>query len=57
MHLSSKNSIKICTSRERISDVVGQKRENISYFKSKYGYNKVTVREHGGACEIYDIKY
>lgn len=56
-NLSKKSSLTICTSRKRISDIVGQKKCNVNYLKKKYGYDKVRVREYYGKHEIYDIKY
>lgn len=56
-NLSNKSSLKICTSKKRISDVVGQKRYNVEYLKKKYKFDIIIVKECNGEHELYDIKY
>ncbi|MDQ2085262.1 radical SAM protein [Herbivorax sp. ANBcel31] len=55
--LNKKNDIVICTSKEKISNVIGQKKSNIMYLKGKYKYNSILVRISKDKHELYDIKY
>jgi histone acetyltransferase (RNA polymerase elongator complex component) len=55
--LMEKEDIIISTSKEKISDVIGQKKSNIMYLKEKYKYKRILVRIPRGKHELYDIKY
>ncbi|MFZ5986905.1 MAG: elongator complex protein 3 [Bacillota bacterium] len=56
-NLSGKDTIVICTSSEKISDVIGQKKSNISYLKEKYKFDIIKVKTCEDEHELYDIKY
>lgn len=56
-NLFGKNTIVIATEGRKISDVVGQKRENIRYLREKYKFQKIFVKNSDNGCELYDIKY
>lgn len=55
--LANKSDIVICTDERKISDVVGQKRNNINYLKEKYGFKSITVKLCEEGHEICDVKY
>jgi histone acetyltransferase (RNA polymerase elongator complex component) len=44
--LSDNFEVTICTGSRNISNVIGQKRENICYLKEKYGFKKINVVEN-----------
>lgn len=56
-NLKEKDVIIISTSKEKISDVIGQKKSNIMYLKEKYKYKRILVRISKDKHELYDIKY
>lgn len=55
--LTKKDVITICTSKEKVSDVIGQKKSNIMYLKGKYGFKRVLVGVFKGKQELCDVKY
>lgn len=55
--LIEKDVITICTSKDKISDVIGQKRSNIIYLKEKYKYKRILVRIYNAKHELCDVKY
>ncbi len=54
--LYKKSEIVICADAKKISDVVGQKRQNITYLKQKYNFSRVIVKCYD-EYEICDVKY
>lgn len=56
-NLIGKDVIIISTSKEKISDVIGQKKSNIIYLKEKYNYKRILIKIPKGKHELYDIKY
>lgn len=55
--LSDKLEITVFTDKRNISNVIGQKRENINFLKEKYGFENINVvvnKQLGDNIEIFD---
>lgn len=55
--LADKETLSILADKTNISNIIGQKKNNIIYLKQKYGFREIKVYSKGQECELYDVKY